>query len=91
MSIIVPSSGYLQVFIMSLTDKDPTIWNAQDQMKVQAKKRGPFLDSYIWNLHSIGDKLGSLPLYPNSNSKRLSATDNNWKLIFVDNYADDIF
>ena len=89
MSIIVPSSGYIQVFIMSLTDKDPTIWNAQDQMKVQAKKRGPFLDSYVWNLHSMGDKLGSFPLYPNSNSKRMSITDNNWKLIFVDNYNDD--
>ena len=89
MSVIVPSSGYLQVFIMSLTDKDPSIWNAPDQMKVQAKKRGPLLDSYIWNLHSLGDKLGSLPLYPNSNSKRMSITDTNWKLIFVDNYNDD--
>lgn len=89
MAVIVPSSGYLQVFIMSLTDKDQGIWNAQDQMKVQSQKRGPFLDSYVWNLQSIGDKLGSYPLYPNSNSKRMSKTDPNWKLIFVDNYNDD--
>ena len=89
MSVIVPSSGYLQVFIMSLTDKDPTIWNAPDQMKVQSQKRGPLLDTYVWNLHSLGDKLGSPPLYPNSNSKRMSITDTNWKLIFVDNYNDD--
>ena len=89
MTVIVPSSGYLQVFIMSLTDKDQTIWNAPDQMKVQSQKRGPLLDSYVWNLHSIGDKLGSYPLYPNSNSKRMSITDPNWKLIFVDNYNDD--
>ncbi len=89
MSIILPSSGYLQVFIMSLTDKSPTIWNAPDQMKVQAQKRGPLLDSYVWNLHTIGEKLGSFPLYPNSNSKRMSPNDNHWKLIFADKYSDD--
>ncbi len=89
MSIIVPSSSNLQVFIMSLTDKSPDIWNAPDQLKVQSKRRGPLLDSYVWNLHSLGDKFGNFPLYPNSNSKRMSVNDPYWKLIFCDSYRDD--
>ena len=70
MAIFLPTSNDLQIFIMSLTDKRPDIWNATDQVKVQSKKRGPLLDSYVWNLHTLGDKIGNLPLYSSSNSKR---------------------
>jgi hypothetical protein len=89
MSIIVPSSSDLQVFIMSLTDKNPDIWNDIDQLKIQANRRGPLLDSYVWNLHSLGDKLGELPRSINSNAKKINPLDPYWKQIFVDNYSDD--
>ena len=90
MSIIVPSSSNLQVFLMSLTDKSPDIWNSADQLKVQSKRRGPLLDSYVWNLHSLGEKIGSLPRHnQNSNSKKMNINDPYWKLIFVDRYSDD--
>ena len=86
---ILPTSSLLQCFIMSLTDKKPQIWSTQDQMKVQASRRGPLLDSYVWNLHSLGNNLGIPPIYTNSNSKRMDINDPYWKLIFVNSYNDD--
>ena len=89
MSIIIPTSSDLQVFIMSLTDRNPDIWNSIDQVKVQANRRGPLLDNYVWNLHNLGDKIGIGPRHPNSYAKRILPNDAFWKLIFVESYQDD--
>lgn len=48
------SSRLEQIFIMSLTDVNRQIWNSPDQLTVQSKNRGPLLDQYVWNLHSLG-------------------------------------
>lgn len=84
---IIPSSAFQQLFILSLPDKFP-LGNARDQLFVQSRIRGPLLNHYVWNMHSMADYTASLSTYPVSNAKIVPSNDA-WKLLLVSTFVND--
>jgi hypothetical protein len=85
---IIPSGSFQQLFILSLPDKFP-LGSARDQLFVQSRVRGPLLNHYVWNMHSLADYTASLSTYPVSNAKIVPSNDPLWKLLLVANFTND--
>jgi hypothetical protein len=85
--ILLRSASFEQIFIMSLTDNNPTIWREPDQLRVQSKIRGPLLDQYVWNLYDLAAST-STKLIDNYNV--IPADNSNWHVIFAERFADDV-
>lgn len=80
---IIPSGSSQQIFLISLADKFP-LGQARDQLFVQSRNRGPLLNHYVWNMHTLADYCASFSRYPVSDSKILPNDDPGWKLLLVD-------
>lgn len=85
---IIPSGSFQQLFILSLPDKFP-LGSARDQLFVQSRVRGPLLNHYVWNMHSLADYTASLSTYPVSNAKIVPSNDPFWKLLLVSTFTND--
>ena len=85
---IIPSGSFQQLFILSIPDKFP-LGSARDQLFVQSRVRGPLLNHYVWNMHSLADYTASLSTYPVSNAKIVPSNDSFWKLLLVSTFVND--
>ena len=85
---IIPSASFQQLFILSLPDKFP-LGNARDQLFVQSRVRGPLLNHYVWNMHSLADYTASLSTYPVSNAKIIPVDDPKWNILLVESFTND--
>jgi len=82
MTVIVPPSATKVVSVLSMTDKDLSIWSDASQVRLYLRKEQPDLyrDIYLWDLHALA-KRGSF--------SRLRKTDPNWKKLWLSQYEDD--
>lgn len=80
---ILPSGSSQQLFLISLPDKFP-LGQARDQLFVQSRNRGPLLNHYVWNMHTLADYCASFSRYPVSDSKIIQNDDSGWKLLLID-------
>jgi hypothetical protein len=85
--ILLRSASFEQIFIMSLTDKNPNIWREPDQLRVQSKIRGPILDQYVWNLYDLANSTSTKFV---DNFGIIPADDENWHVIFAESFKDDV-
>jgi len=85
---IIPSGSFEQLFLMSLPDKFP-LGQARDQLFIQSRNRGPLLNHYVWNMHTLADYCASLTKYPVSDSKVVLNEDPNWKLLIAQQFVNN--
>ncbi len=85
--ILLRSASFEQIFIMSLTDKNPNIWREPDQLRVQSKIRGPLLDQYVWNLYDLANSTATKFI---DNFGIIPSDDENWHVVFVESFQDDV-
>lgn len=85
--ILLRSASFEQIFIMSLTDKNPNIWREPDQLRVQSKIRGPLLDQYVWNLYDLANSTSTKFI---DNFGIIPADDENWHVVFAESFKDDV-
>lgn len=80
MSQVLKSTNYEIFYILSITDKNKSIWKDPNLLKIQSHKRGPVLDQYVWSMIGLS-KLAS----DNFNLKNKYFNINNskapWKLL----------
>ena len=85
--ILLRSASFEQIFIMSLTDKNPTIWREPDQLRVQSKIRGPLLDQYVWNIYDLANSTSTNFI---DNFGIIPADDENWNVVFAESFKDSV-
>lgn len=85
--ILLRSASFEQIFIMSLTDKNPTIWREPDQLRVQSKIRGPLLDQYVWNIYDLANSTSTNFI---DNFGIIPADDENWNVVFAESFKDNV-
>lgn len=85
--ILLRSASFEQIFIMSLTDKNPTIWREPDQLRVQSKIRGPLLDQYVWNIYDLANSTSTNFI---DNFGIIPADDENWHVVFAESFKDNV-
>lgn len=85
---IIPSGSSQQLFLMSLPDKFP-LGQARDQLFVQARHRGPLLNHYVWNMHTLADYCASPLRYSVSDSKVALTDDPKWKLLLAETFINN--
>ena len=85
--ILLRSASFEQIFIMSLTDKNPNIWREPDQLRVQSKIRGPLLDQYVWNLYELANSTSTKFI---DNFGIIPSSDENWNVVFAESFKDDV-
>lgn len=85
--ILLRSASFEQIFIMSLTDKNPTIWRDPDQLRVQSKIRGPLLDQYVWNIYDLANSTSTNFI---DNFGIIPADDENWHVVFAESFKDNV-
>lgn len=85
--ILLRSASFEQIFIMSLTDKNPNIWREPDQLRVQSKIRGPILDQYVWNMYDLANSISTKSV---DNFGIIPSDDENWHVVFAESFKDDV-
>lgn len=84
MAQVLKSSNYEIFYILSITDKNKSIWQSPNLLKIQSHKRGPVLDQYVWNMIQLS-KMASDQFVVKDKYFLINNAKAPWKLLPIKN------
>ena len=88
--LISPVGARQRIFIMSLTDKDPSIWKDPNQTHLALNTRNRVgkirRDAYLWDLHALAKRVGK---NPSGGFYKIDGKSQFWNALWVDSFDDD--